>query len=192
MSPPADEPDLPPDAVEVGRVAGAWGVKGWLRVVAHADDPQALLASRGWFIRAGARNAPARVVPQLLRISDCRRHGDGVVATAHEIPDREAAEALQGARVFVSRASFPTTGADEYYWVDLIGLEVVNRHGESLGTVAGLLETGAHCVLRLQPDGGEQAAAATPDERLIPFVNAYIDSVDLRARRIVADWGLDY
>ena len=58
--------------------------------------------------------------------------------------------------------------------------------------MAGLLETGAHCVLRLQPDGGEQAAAAPPDERLIPFVDAYIDSVDLRARRIVADWGLDY
>ncbi len=195
MTPPAEparRPDLPSDAVEVGRIAGAWGVKGWLRVVAHASDPQALVASRNWFIDAGTPAGSGRSWPPQLRITHCRRHGDGVIAAAQEIPDRDAAEALQGASVFVSRASFPATAGDEYYWVDLIGLRVVNRQGESLGKVIGLLDTGVHCVLRLDPDGSAADATASSQERLIPFVGAYIDAVDLSARRIVADWGLDY
>lgn len=106
-----------------------------------------------------------------------------MVAAAQEVTDRNAAEALKGARVFVARSSFPTAGDDEYYWVDLIGCAVSNRDGAALGSVTELLDTGAHSVLRVVQ--GEA-------ERLIPFVAAYIDSVDLEARRIVVDWGLDY
>ena len=101
-----------------------------------------------------------------------------------------AAEALRGWRIFVSRGSFPSTDQDEYYWVDLIGLEVVNREGSSLGTVADLMDTGAHSVLRVT-----QAATGEPGretERLIPFVAAYVDEVCLERRRITVDWGLDY
>jgi 16S rRNA processing protein RimM len=107
-----------------------------------------------------------------------------VVASAQEVPDRTAAEALHGALVFISRTSFPTAGIGEYYWVDLIGLAVVNRQGDALGTVVGLLDTGAHSVLRVQTQPTQ--------ERLIPFVAAYVDEVDLAQRRILVDWGLDY
>ena len=103
-----------------------------------------------------------------------------------------AAEALRGARVFVGRSSFPTAAADEYYWVDLIGLSVVNRAGETLGQVAGLLDTGPHSVLRVAPEGTPPGAAAAEAERLIPFVAAYVDAVDLQARRITVDWASDY
>jgi len=195
VAPPgADDPVLPADAIEVGRVLGAWGVKGWIRVQPYARDPQALFSSRRWFLAPGERprrpgSAP---LPTLLRITQSRSQGDDVVAAAQELPDREAAESLDGARVLVSRASFPTAGDGEYYWVDLIGLAVVNREQQVLGTVIDLIDTGAHSVLRLQrPDGGDGATAALA-ERLIPFVGAYIDDVDLVARRIVADWGLDY
>jgi 16S rRNA processing protein RimM len=99
------------------------------------------------------------------------------------VPDRDAAEALRGARIFVARASFPTAGEDEYYWVDLLGCAVANREGVAFGTVAELIDTGAHSVLRVVE--GE-------NERLIPFVGAYVDTVDLAARRIVVDWGLDF
>jgi 16S rRNA processing protein RimM len=108
------------------------------------------------------------------------------------VDDRNAAEALRGARIFISRQSFPTAKDGEYYWIDLIGLAVVNREGAALGTVIDLLDTGAHCVLRVQrPDA---PADAKPDEaeRLIPFVDAYVDKVDLTERRITVDWGLDY
>jgi 16S rRNA processing protein RimM len=175
--------DFPADAVEVGRILGAWGVKGWFRVQPFADDPQALFSSKRWFLRA-PDGVAAHPVPPLLRITSAREHTASVVAAADEVPDRTAAEALKGARVFVARSSFPTAGADEYYWVDLIGCEVFNREARSLGRVTDLHDTGAHSILRVQ--SGDEA------ERLIPFVAAYVDSVDVQARRIEVDWGLDY
>lgn len=173
--------DFPADAVEVGRVLGAWGVKGWFKVQPFAADPQALFSSKRWYLRPP--EGPGAAPPPLLKITQSREHGGLVVAGAQEVPDRNAAEALKGARVFVGRASFPTAGTDEYYWVDLIGCDVVNREGVALGRVEDLLDTGAHSVLRVLL--GEA-------ERLIPFVAAYVDSVDLGTRRIVVDWGLDY
>jgi 16S rRNA processing protein RimM len=126
----------------------------------------------------------------LLRVTSAREHGGVIVATVQDVTDRNAAEALIGSRVFVSRASFPTAGKDEFYWVDLIGLDVVNRSGESLGKVADLMDSGAQTVLRTvtATDGPDQPEV----ERLIPFVAAYVDDVDLERRRIVVDWGLDY
>lgn len=190
-TPGGDAADFPADAVEVGRIAGAWGVKGWIRVKPYARDPEALFASRQWFIALDERPGPAGEprIPAQLRITASKAHGDEVVAIASELHDRDAAQALRGARVYVSRASFPRAADDEYYWVDLIGLEVVNREGQRLGQVIDLLDTGAHSVLVLRPP---DAAGDGREERLIPFVGACIDSVDLESRRIVADWGLDY
>lgn len=179
--PSQDASDFPADAVEVGRVLGAWGVKGWFKVQPFADDPQALFSSKRWYLRPP--DGPGVAPPPLLKITQSREHGGLVVAGAQEVPDRNAAEALKGARVFVGRASFPTAGTDEYYWVDLIGCQVFNREGVALGRVEDLLDTGAHSVLRVLQ--GET-------ERLIPFVAAYVDTVDLPARRITVDWGLDY
>ncbi|WP_294636658.1 ribosome maturation factor RimM [uncultured Aquabacterium sp.] len=203
----------PDDAVEVGRVVDAWGVKGGIKVMPFSSDPQALFCTKKWFLRpadvapgavarpAAGRTAsagsaspaaatvPARLsAPRFLQIKQAREQGEVVVATAEGLDDRNAAEALKGARVFVSRTAFPTPDEDEFYWVDLIGLDVVNREGQALGKVVDLIDTGPHCVLRcvVEVDGKAEG------ERLIPFVSAYIDSVSLADKRIVADWGLDY
>ena len=188
------EAGWPEDAVEVGIVVDAWGLKGWIKVKPFASDPQALFSSRRWFLKPSDKTGvlrPASVVkplPPLLRITQVKEHGEVVVALAQEVPDRDAAEALRGARVFIGRSSFPTAGADEYYWIDLIGLNVVNRQGEQLGTVAGLIDTGPHSVLRVAPEGVVDEAG----ERLIPFVAAYIDTVSVERRLISVDWGLDF
>jgi 16S rRNA processing protein RimM len=189
--PSASDAEFPADAIEVARILDAWGVKGWIRVQPYAKDPQALFSSRRWFLRPAivqpgrpARDASAPV-PPLLRITEAREHGDDVIAAVRDISDRSSAEALRGARVFVPRSSFPTAGNDEFYWVDLIGAQVFNREGVLLGEVFGLIDNGAHSVLQVRAD----PAAA---ERLIPFVAAYVDRVDLAARRIDVDWGLDY
>jgi 16S rRNA processing protein RimM len=188
-------PGWPEDAVEVGRVIDAWGVKGWIKVQPFSAEPDALLAAGHWFLKAPdgplpvKPGAPARTLPPVLQVKGARRHGELVVASAAEVPDRNAAEALKGARVFVSRASFPQAAEGEYYWVDLIGLQVVNRQGEALGTVADLIDTGPHTVLRIV---AEAAPGQEPVERLVPFVDAYVDTVDLPACRITVDWGLDY
>jgi 16S rRNA processing protein RimM len=183
-----DAPAFPDDAVEVGRVLGAWGVKGGIKVKPFAADPQALFSSKRWFLRPGesSRPGPPAGLPPLLRIRQAREQGDAIVATCAEIEDRDAAERLKGARVYVARSSFPTAAEDEYYWVDLIGLAVRNRAGLSLGVISGLLETGPHCVLCIEPPG-EGAG-----ELMIPFVAAYVDRVDLAGRMVHVDWQTDY
>ena len=191
----SDEPAFPADAIEVGRVIGAWGLKGWIRVLPHAKVPQALFSSKRWFTRPTERPTPGTLAvqpPPLLRVTLSKTHGDSVVASAQEIPDRSAAEALKGVRIYVARTSFPTAGDDEFYWIDLIGLSVVNRDGQVLGTVTDLLDTGAQSVLRVQPVEAAGDAALVQEERLIPFVGAYVDDVDLSQRCITVDWGLDY
>lgn len=184
--------DKPTDAVEVGRVLGPFGIKGWFKVQAFSADPQALFSTKRWYLepalpRAGVAQPASLAVPPLLRISQAKEHGDGLVATADEVPDRAAAEALKGARIWVSRASFPTPAADEYYWVDLLGLQVVNRQGMALGAVVDFIETGPNTVIVCELPA---AAGTKPQQTLIPFVSAYIDSVSLPEQRIVCDWAL--
>ena len=220
-----DELSWPEDAIEVGRILGAWGIKGGIKVLPFAADPQALFSAKRWFLKPAegvkppavaakpgkvakpavvpAHKTPAQKaalaapLPTSLNVNGVRDQGDAIVALAPEIPDRDAAEAMKGVRIFVSRASFPAPDPDEFYWIDLIGLAVVNREGVALGDVIGLIDTGPHCVLRVKPAAVESAAGDVPaepaaDERLIPFVEAYVDSVDIPGRRIVVDWGLDY
>lgn len=185
---------IPDDAVEVGRIHGAWGVKGWIKVQPFSQDPQALFSTKRWFLKPpeGMPAKPSAAWPAVLRVSQAREHGDGIVAAIHDLDDRDVAEALRGGRIFVSRSSFPTASDDEFYWVDLIGLPVYNREGALLGDVTGLIDTGAHSVLRVRPPDAPADKPAESVERLIPFVAAYIDKVDVAGRRIEVDWGLDY
>ncbi|AVS78497.1 ribosome maturation factor RimM [Paracidovorax avenae] len=184
-----DPADLPADAVEVGRIADAWGVKGWFKVLPYSADPEALFSSKRWYLQPSEKGAKSFFTGTvLLPIRQAREHSDSVVAQAQGVDDRDAAEALRGARIFVPRSSFPTAAEDEYYWVDLIGLEVVNREDVALGTVRELLATGPQTtlVLSFPQEGGKEG------ERMIPFVSAFVDKVDVAGRRIVVDWQPDY
>ena len=187
MAPLFEAAELPADAIEVGRIADAWGIKGWFKILPYSASPEALFSSKRSYLQPAEKGPKVFDGTVLMRIKEAREHSDTVVASSHEVPDRTAAESLRGARIFVSRASFPTPDADEYYWVDLLGLDVVNREGLPLGQVKDLMATGPQTVLVLafEQDG-------KPQERMIPFVSAYIDQVDLAARRITADWQPDY
>ena len=179
--------ELPADAIEVGRIADAWGIKGWFKVLPYSASPEALFSSKRWYLLPTEKGVKAFAGTLKLVIKEAKEHSDTVVATAQNVDDRSAAEALRGARIFIARSSFPTAEKDEYYWVDLIGLNVINREGIALGSVKELLSTGAQTVLVMdyEQDG-------KPQERMIPFVAAYVDDVDLAARRITVDWQPDY
>jgi len=179
--------ELPADAVEVGRIMDAWGVKGWFKVLPHSADPQALFSSTRWYLQPSERGAKTFSGTRLLRVRESKEHSDSLVARADGVVDRSIAELLKGARIFVPRSSFPTAGDGEYYWVDLIGLDVVNREGVSLGVVRDLMATGPQTVLVVGYDEGGK-----PAERMIPFVSAFVDAVDLSGRRITVDWQPDY
>ncbi|MDB5883444.1 MAG: rimM, partial [Ramlibacter sp.] len=143
MIPGLEPAELPADAIEVGRIADAWGIKGWFKVLPHSASPEALFSSKRWYLLPTERGVKTFSGTVLLRVREAKEHSGTVVASAQDVDDRSAAEALKGARIFIARSSFPTAAEDEFYWVDLIGLEVVNREGQSLGQVKELLSTGA-------------------------------------------------
>ncbi|SFC46906.1 16S rRNA processing protein RimM [Polaromonas sp. OV174] len=187
---------LPDDAVEVGRILDAWGVKGWVKILPHSTDPDAILSAKSWFLQApdakfrpGFNAFPGTVS---LRVDEAKIHSDSVVAKISGLDDRNAAEALRGVRIFLPRSSFPTASKDEYYWVDLIGLNVVNREGVALGCVRDLMATGPHSVLCVEYTETKEDGASSTAERMIPFVSAYVDAVDIAGKCITVDWQPDY
>lgn len=180
---------MPADAVAVGRVNGAFGVKGWIKVQPFSLDADALFANTIWWLSSeGPRAQP---LPSQVKVLSLREQGDQLVALVEGVTERNGAEALRGAILHVPRASFPKPSApDEFYWVDLIGLSVVNRSDVPLGQVIDLIDTGPHCVLRIAPPGIDKPSPA--QELLIPFVSQYGCDVDLTARRITVDWEADW
>ncbi|KVU78210.1 16S rRNA processing protein RimM [Burkholderia ubonensis] len=178
----------PDDAVEVGAVVDAYGLKGWVKVMTHADAGRggdALLNARRWWLEKGAER-------HAVRITQAKTHGDTVVAHLAGLGDRDAALALRGFRVSVRREDFPALDADEFYWVDLIGLDVVNEQSVALGKVIGMIDNGAHSIMRIEYPATGKDGQSAPAERLIPFVGVYVKTVDQAARRIVVDWEADY
>ena len=188
--------NLPAGAVEVGRILDAWGVKGWLKVLPYSSDPEALFAAKSWFLEA----AEDKFCPGFsafsgtvsVAVDEAKTHSASVVAKISGLDDRTSAEALRGARIFLPRSGFPVASKDEYYWVDLIGLDVVNREGIDLGCVRDLMATGPHSVLCVEYPAGQEDGSSAMAERMIPFVAAYVDAVDVPGRRITVDWQPDY
>lgn len=187
---------LPDDAIEVGRILDAWGVKGWVKILPHSTDPEALFAAKSWFLQApDAKFRPGFTVfsgTVTLSVDEAKVHSDSVVAKFTGLDDRNAAEALRGARIFLPRSSFPAASKDEYYWVDLIGLNVVNREGVALGQVRDLMATGPHSVLCVEYAAQQEDGTSVAAERMIPFVSVYVDAVDIAGKCITVDWQPDY
>jgi len=152
----------------MGRIAGTYGVRGWVKVV---TQPETLAAQRLWWI-GGAE----RVLEQ------AKPHSGTLLAKLAGIESREQAQALVGKAVCVPRGALPEPPAGTYYWGDLVGLEVTNAQGLVLGVVKRLLSAGAHDVMEL---AGERS-------RLLPWVPAVVKKVDLPNRRIEVEWGAEW
>lgn len=167
------------EIVILGRIVGPYGVKGWVRVHPFGDDPLSWGAMPHWWLAPREDGAW-----QAYELGSFKAHGDGLVAAFAEVSDRNAAEALKGWWIGAPRAALPAPAENEYYWGDLIGMTVLNSAGECLGTVQGLIETGANDVLRV--------VDAEAQEHLLPFVAAVVLQVDRDARVIRVEWGLDW
>ncbi|BAN23796.1 ribosome maturation factor RimM [Caballeronia insecticola] len=180
---------VPDDAVEVGFIADAYGLKGWVKIVPHANGKQggdALLSAKRWWLVKGRERKSARCLQSKV-------HADTIVARLAGCEDRDTAAALKGHAVYVARGDFPKLDSeDEFYWVDLIGLDVENEAGVALGRVADLIDNGAHSILRIEYPGTDKDGKPETGERLIPFVGVYVKTVDRAAKRIVVDWDADY
>jgi len=153
----------------VARVAGAFGVKGEVRLTAYTADPMALLEYRDLKRETGAPG---------LTLTSARPHKGGVVVHAREVETREQAEALRGLRLYIAREALPAPEEDEYYLVDLIGLTVQTSDGESLGVVREVRDFGAGDLLEIQPAAGASW--------WLPFTREAVPEVRLAERVIVA------
>ena len=173
----------------MGRMLGPYGVKGWLKARPYTAAADTLLDHDRWWLAAergserGSERDGRHAWKEFVVVS-ARIHADTVLVELEGLTDRETSAAWRGALVGVPRAKLPRLAKGEYYWSDLIGFAVVNRDGQMLGTVAGMLATAAHAVLRVAGDDGR--------ERLIPLVPAYLTAIDPAARRVQVDWQLDY
>lgn len=166
----------------LGRISAPYGILGWVKVQLFGDDPQALSGMPRWWL-AAEEDAPDAMW-QARALAGCKPHGKGLVVRLESVGDRNAALQLTGQYVGAPREALPKTGNDEYYWADLVGLEVVNESGEHLGRVAELVRAGAHEVLDVRGETGTR--------RLMPFVAAVVKEVDTTGGRIRVDWGADW
>jgi 16S rRNA processing protein RimM len=153
----------------VARVAGAFGVKGEVRLTAYTADPLALLDYRDLKREDGAAG---------LTLLSGRPAKGGLVVRTKEVETREQAEALRGLRLFIPREVLPAPEEDEYYLVDLIGLAVVTPDGEPLGKVRTVQDFGAGDLLEVQPPEGASW--------WLPFTREAVPEVRLAEGRIVA------
>lgn len=170
--------------VTLGRVAGVYGIKGWVRLHSFTRPLENLLDYTPWWVASG-QGFEARLV-------EGKPHAGGLIALISgpdgaTISDRDVAASLIGAEIQVDRRQMPEPGEGEYYWFDLVGLAVRNLEGVALGTVVEVTSNGAQDVLVLRDGEVERL------ERLIPFVQGpIIRSVSLQDGVIVADWQPDY
>jgi 16S rRNA processing protein RimM len=173
---------VPDDLVLVGHVTGAYGIQGWVRIRPYSPDADAMLHARTWWLD--------KPVLRDVDMMQAKIHGEDVVAQLMGVADRNAAEALKGATVQVRRSHFPVLSDDEFYWIDLIGLDVDNLQGETLGKVADLMDNGAHPILKVA--AASAVEGEKPKEWLIPFVDQFVKTVDQAGKKITVDWGLDF
>ncbi|HVY08000.1 MAG TPA: ribosome maturation factor RimM [Burkholderiales bacterium] len=160
--------------VVMGRVRAPHGLKGWIKVQPFTREREGLLEYRDWWlVREGQW--------QRHRVEESAVQGSMVVARLQGVSDREVAAGLKGSEVAVPRAAMPENPEGEFYWSDLLGLEVFGRNSANLGRVEKILETGANAVLVVR---GEK-------ETLVPFIQDVVVDVDVAAGRIVLDWESD-
>lgn len=182
MAPPAAQDSrqtTPADAgrlVTLGRITGAYGVRGWVKIHSETMPREAIVDYAPWYLGRDGQWTAARCI-------EGRRQGKGLAARLEGIDDREAALALTGCEIAVQRDQFSEPLPGEYYWVDIEGLEVVTLEGTRLGVIDHLFETGANDVM----------VVVNGRQRLIPFVvPQVVREVDFAARRVVVDWDADF
>ena len=171
----------PADIVVLGKIVDAYGMTGAVKIHPFADDPGAWASMSHWWL--GNESDPPHLWRR-VKLVKCREHSGVLVASIEDFSDRTAAEQVHGVLVGAPRCALPATRKDEYYWADLIGLEVINLRDQSLGKVLGLIETPANDVLRV--GDGESG------EQLLPFVAAVVLDVDLSEQRVRVDWEADW
>ena len=164
------------ELLELGKISGVFGVKGWVKVYSHTDPREGITNYSPWHIKQKGQWRE-------IEVEAGQRQGKTVIAKLKGIDDRDQAMLLTGAKIAVHPAQLDKLDGDEYYWHQLEGLQVVNTQGVELGTVSHMMETGANDVMVVKGD----------QERLIPFTQGHaVVEVNLSDGVITVDWEADF
>lgn len=158
--------------IVLGRISGLYGVRGWVKVFSYTQPRDNILTYPTWYVNR-----------KPVQLAQGKVHGKGIIAQLAGIDDRDVAATFIQQEISVPRSDLARLSAGEYYWMDLIGMQVQTLQGDVLGTVDHLFETGANDVLVVKGDR----------ERLLPWVpDQVICEVDLVQRLIRVDWEPDF
>ncbi|MGD2119536.1 MAG: ribosome maturation factor RimM [Chromatiales bacterium] len=162
--------------IQLGHIAGVFGVKGWLKIYSETDPLENIVKYRPWYVEIDHRWT------KLMPLQG-KRHGKGVIAQLEGIADRDQAESLKGARIAVTRSQLPASQEGEFYWTDLEGLQVIGLDGFEMGVISHLFETGSNDVM----------VVTNGRERFIPFLwEQVVKQVDLENGIVTVDWDPDF
>lgn len=165
--------------VVVGKIASAYGIKGWVHVYSYTEPASNILHYKPWYLESRDSEQPWEPV----KLIDGRPHGKQVVVQLEGCVDRNDADQLRGLEIAVSREQLPVADDDEFYWIEIEGMKVINLQGVEFGVVDHVMETGANDVLVVKGDR----------ERLIPYVmDEFIRDIDRDAGIITVDWDAEF
>ena len=175
-------PDASSQWITLGRISGLFGVRGWFRIFSHTEPRDNILHYSPWYLWLDGRY-------QTFEVDKGQSHGKGIIASLKGISDRDRAAALIGLDICIPREQLPSSREGEYYWHDLIGLQVVTVQGVDLGRVDHLMETGANDVLVVRPS----EESIDQRERWLPYQpEVVVKAVDLAAGTMLVDWDPDF
>lgn len=170
--------DTTDDMVKLGRISGVFGVKGWLKVHSDTEPRENILNYSPWYLSIGGQW-------QLRKVLAGRIHGKGLVVQLEGCDDRDLAATLVRTEIAITREQLPEANPGEFYWQDLIGLQVSTLNAVELGKVTSLMETGANDVLVVKAEDGQ--------ERLVPFIrDSVVTDINLEAGTMTVDWDPDF
>lgn len=161
--------------IKVGEIRSAHGIQGWVKLYSYTDPRQNLFDYLPWAVFLRGK-------PIELTLDGWREQGSGIVVKFDQIKDRNQAEALLGAQIFITEEQMPKAKQGEYYTADLMGFEVINLDDEKLGVVCGFFDTAAHTILEVgvQIDSNPKHA--------IPWHDSVVTSIDTELKRVLVDW----
>jgi len=163
--------------IVIGKIVGVYGIKGWLKILSFTRPRENVFNYGPWLVKQNEEWLE-------IQLLEGKPQGKGLVASLEGITDRNEAMALVSSEIAIDRDQLPVAKEGEFYWHDLINMQVINQQNEMLGVVTELLETGANDVLVVEAD---------KQRYLIPYVrDVYIKDVDTEQGVIQVDWQSDY
>ena len=165
------------DTIVIGKIGAPYGVKGWVKITTYTEEIEGVFSYSPWLLGE---------VGKEYTVDVWRTHNKGVVAKLIGVENRDDAESIKNLDISIKAEQLPQLTDDEYYWRDLVGMQVITEAGYNLGTVKELFETGSNDVMLIRANPND---AFGQKERMVPFLfDQVIKQVDMQARTIKVDW----